>query len=81
MRMGVVGVVVIVGKVGDLALAAADDGVVNGLGWDGAGGERRRMIWACTWARVVVMGARASAVIPDHLSEEEVWFSVRRSSG
>ena len=68
MRMGVAGVVV-VGKVGDLALAlaAADDGVVNGLGWGGAGAERRRMIWTCTWARVVVMGARASAVIPDHL--------------
>jgi len=71
MRMGVAGVAVIVGRVGDLALdlalAAADDGVVNGLGWGGAGGERRRMIWTCTWARVVVMGARASAVIPDHL--------------
>ena len=67
MRMGVAGVVV--GKVGDLALdlAAADDKFVNGLGWVGAGGERSRMIWICTWARVVVMGARASAVIPDHL--------------
>ena len=40
MKMGVAGVVV-VGKVGDLALvlAAADDGAVNGLGWGGAGGE------------------------------------------
>ena len=43
--MGVAGVVVV--GVGDLDLAAADEGVVNGFGAGGAGGERSRMSW--TW--------------------------------
>jgi len=42
-RMGVAGVVVV--GVGDLDLAAADEGVVNGFGAGGAGGERSRMSW------------------------------------
>lgn len=33
----------------------------------GLGGESKRSKCCCTWARVVVMGARADAVIPDHL--------------
>ena len=65
-RIGVAGVVVVdVGDFGDLA--AADEGVVNGFGAGGAGGERSRMSWIWTWASVVVIGASASAVIPDHL--------------
>lgn len=69
-RIGVAGgVVERVGEVGDLDLdlAAADEGVVNGFGAGGGGGERIRMIWTWTSASVVVTGARASAVIPDHL--------------
>jgi len=66
--------VVVVG-VGDLDLAAADEGVVNGFGAGGAGGERSRMSWTWTCASVVVIGARASAVMPDHL-----WVKVGSAS-
>jgi len=68
--------VVVVG-VGDLDLAAADEGVVNGFGVGGAGGERGRMSWTWTWASVVVIGASASAVISDYLCG---WVQRRRSS-
>jgi hypothetical protein len=51
-------------------VGGGDDGVademVKGLG-AGAEGESIRSTWACTSARVVVTGASATSVIPDHL--------------
>lgn len=47
----------------DLDLAA-DEGAVNGFGVDE---ERIQMIETLTWASVVVVGVRASAVMSDHL--------------
>ncbi len=43
-----------------------DEEVEKGLA---AGGERRRSRWVCTRESVVVTGASASAVIPDHLAQ------------
>jgi hypothetical protein len=79
-EVGMAGVVVVV--VGDLdleVLAAADEGVVNGFGAGNAGGERSSMNWTRTWASVVVIGARASTVMPDHLCEVD-WRQRQRFS-
>lgn len=43
-----------------------DEEVVKGLA---AGGERRRSRCVCTRESVLVTGASASAVMPDHLSQ------------
>jgi hypothetical protein len=55
-RMGVGGVRVVGGEM--------ENGLVEG-------GERRRRMWAWTSACVVVTGASAAAVIPDHLGKNK----------